>query len=274
MYQEHVGHPLTFLIQEIPWRHPWKNHPWNILPVWLHVSATCGASFNILNAGDTLAACPGTCASSCSSSRPQCWPPLASMPGSVPGTHLIWRRWPWGFIKASLIVPASGWLIRQYDKCLSETPVQPSSQSPSPYSSFSYWGTPPLSKSIWQFLNSNISPRDYCRTYRKILGSILLIVIMVTSRPPHHLLVFMRIRRRINWVALYFGLHFIAVVILTPLHELDPHWEVRDSASDILPFLLLPFIFLFFRYFWGFAKWCLICFKTKKKTETERLGAI
>ena len=68
------------------------------------------------------------------------------MPGSVPGTHMMRRRWLWGFIKASLIVPASGWLIGQFYKCLSETPVQPSSQSPSPYSSFSYWGTPPLNQ--------------------------------------------------------------------------------------------------------------------------------
>ena len=68
------------------------------------------------------------------------------MPGSVPGTHLMRRRWLWGFIKASLIVLASGWLIGQFCKCLSETPVQPSSQSPSPYSSFSYWGTPPLNQ--------------------------------------------------------------------------------------------------------------------------------
>ena len=137
----------------------------------------------------------------------------------------------------------------------------------------------PLIKSIWQFLNSNISPRDYCRTYRKILGSILLIVIMVTSRPPHHLIVFMRIRRRINWVALYFGLHFIAVIILTPLPELDPYWDQRsESASDFFPIFLLPFLFFLVWYFWGFVKWCLICFKTKTKTkkkiERGRLRAI
>ena len=120
-----------------------------------------------------------------------------------------------------------------------------------------------------QVLRGRVTKKIFC---------ILSDTLMVTSRPPHHLLVLMRIRRRINWVALYFGLHFIAVVILTPLHELDPYWEVSESGSDLFPLLLLPFLFFLVWYFWGFAKWCLICFKTntktKKKTETERLRAI